>query len=109
MAKQKNTMPPTLLVTRSVLSGQRKAKWFFREKGIDKHDTGWRVVGDGDTQGYINQEGNVLGIDIDTFSSVEPLIYKIVDLPLDTELERIEDESGIKFKDCHTEEFITIE
>lgn len=96
----KKSSSRTLLVTRSVFSGQRKARWFFREKPIDEHDTGWRVVGDGDTQGYINHQDNVLVIDVDTFKIVEPNIEQILELPISSELERIEENGEVIFQDC---------
>ena len=103
--KQKHT-PGAVIMTRSVFQGQRKARWVFREKAFDRNDTGWRIVGDGDTQGYINHEENILLLDLKTIEHVEPIIMEIIDLPIGTELELHDDEEGKYFTDTTTGERI---
>ncbi|MBQ1319165.1 MAG: DUF2185 domain-containing protein, partial [Solobacterium sp.] len=71
MADKKKHTPGAVIMTRSVFQGQRKARWVFREKAFDRNDTGWRIVGDGDTQGYINHEENILLVDLKTIEHVE--------------------------------------
>lgn len=100
MAKKpidRNSEKRTAIVTRSVFSGQRRLRHVFREKAYGINDTGWRCVGDGDTQGYINHERNVLVIDIKTLCRMEPMLADILDEPAGTELELIEDSAGKRF------------
>ncbi len=89
-----DSLTDTMIMTRSVFSGQRRLKYFWREKPYGRNDSGWRAVGDGDTQGYLNHIDNDLVVDLHTACSIEPLLGAVLNQPEGTEYEMAEDELG---------------
>ena len=95
-----------MVVTKSLLSGSSKLKWIFRDDSVYDADSGWRAIGDTDTQDYLSKSKNMTVVDFNTLANIEPAILVIYDLPVGTDLEfRIED--GKKsFVDTQTGEVV---
>ncbi|MCI7657665.1 immunity protein Imm33 domain-containing protein [Anaerotignum sp.] len=88
------------IVTKSVLNKTAKLKWIFREyNGIG---TGWVVLGDTDTQEYINQAENFSMVDFTVLAEIEPLVMRIFYMPAGSDLEFCCDETGKYFVDTRT-------
>ena len=75
------------IVTKSLLEGSSKLKWIFRENPCNPVDNGWRAIGDLDTQEYIDNPNNSVGVDFDRLVEIEPAVLAIYSLPIGTDLE----------------------
>lgn len=101
-AEQRQKIPPfgACIVTKSILNKTARPKWIFREdNGIG---TGWVVLGDTDTQEYINQAEHFSVVDFTTLAEMEPLMMHIFYMPIGSDLEFCCDESGKYFVDTKT-------
>lgn len=94
------------IITKSLLSGESKLKWVFRNDSVNENDNGWRAFGDIDTQEYIDKSENHIVVDFNTLANLEPSVLKIYDLPIGTDLEYHFDETGRYFTDNNTGERI---
>ena len=90
------------IITRSLYEGTSKLKWIFREESVNEVDNGWRAIGDSDTEEYINTIGNNVVVDFDTLVQIEPAVLVIYHLPVGSDLEFIQDETGRYFIDSNT-------
>ena len=59
-----------MIVTKSLLDGKSSLKWIFREESTNSADNGWRAIGDSDTQEYIDNPGNMVVVDFNTFANI---------------------------------------
>lgn len=90
------------IVTKSVLAKKTRMKWVFREESVNPADNGWRVIGENDTQEYLDDSNNLTVCDFNTLIEIEPIIYNIYEMPVGADLEIIRDASGTYFIDTKT-------
>ncbi len=88
------------IVSKSILEGKSKLKWFFREKS--ELGNGWIAFGDTDTQEYVNDANNMAVVDFNTLAGIEETVVKVYFMPVGTDLEFREDASGKYFVDTKT-------
>ena len=74
----------------------------FREESVNPVDNGWRAIGDTDTEEYINTAGNNMVVDFDRLVEIEPAVLAIYDMPVGTDLEFFDDNTGKYFIDSNT-------
>lgn len=105
--KKKNTLEMVhthnmggCIVTKSVLEGKSSIKWLFREQGVNQVDNGWRVIGDTDTQEYIDDSSNSVVVDFDRLVEIEPAVLSVYDMPVGSDLEFVSE--GRYFIDTKT-------
>ena len=92
------------VVTKSLLNGNSKLKWLFREN--NSIGTGWVAFGDTDTQEYIDKAENLSVVDFNTLANIEPTVRNVFYMPYGTDLEFCSDDSGKYFVDTKTGEEI---
>lgn len=63
------------MVTKSLLNGNSKLKWLFREN--NSIGTGWVAFGDTDTQEYIDKAENLSVVDFNTLANIEPTVRNV--------------------------------
>ena len=63
------------VVTKSLLNGNSKLKWLFREN--NSIGTGWVAFGDTDTQEYIDKAENLSVVDFNTLANIEPTVRNV--------------------------------
>ena len=102
--KQYITGAGATIVTKSVLEGRTRLKWFFREK--DGIGNGWVAFGEGDSQEYVNDAKNMELVDFNILANVEPTVLNVFYMPAGTELEFRDDKSGKYFVNVKTGEEI---
>ncbi len=90
------------IITRSIYNGESKLRWIFREESKNENDNGWRVIGDKDTQEYLNNPNNSMIVDFNTLANIEPAVLSIYNMPVGTDLEFCCDNSGRYFIDTKT-------
>lgn len=91
-----------MIVTKSLIEGESKLKWLFREDSSNPTDNGWRAFGDTDTQEYIDNPENLIVVDFNTLANIEPAVVAVYDLPAGTDLEFCYDSIGRYFIDNKT-------
>lgn len=98
--KQYITGASGCIVSKSILSGTSKLKWFFRE--YSEFGNGWIAFGDKDTQEYIDNPKNMAIVDFNTLIDIEPITFNVFYMPVGTDLEFHSDKSGKYFIDTNT-------
>lgn len=88
------------IVSKSILEGKSKLKWFFRQK--EGLGNGWIAFGDTDTQEYLDDAKNLAVVDFNTLANIEEAVVKVFYMPVGTDLEFREDASGKYFVDNKT-------
>lgn len=94
------------IVTKSLLAGESKLKWLFREESVNPVDNGWRAFGDKDTQEYINNSENLTICDFNTLANIEPAVLNVYEMPVGADLEFKHNASGKYFLNMQTGEEI---
>ena len=84
------------IVTKSILNGETKFRWLFREEPLDNIDTGWMAFGDSDNDDYVNDPKNLTVVDLNTLINIEPTILNVYEMPIGTDLIFI-NENGEKY------------
>ena len=77
----------TCMMSRSLVEGRSKLKWLFRDEGMDDADSGWRAVGDTDSQEDVDEALNFVMVPFSKLAELEPSVVDIFDMPIWTELE----------------------
>lgn len=88
------------IVTKSILSGESKLKWLFRQES--EHGNGWVAFGDKDTQEYVDDAKNMAIVDFNTLANIEPAVVNVFYLPTGSDLEFRSDKTGKYFVDTKT-------
>lgn len=88
------------IVSKSILSGQSRLKWLFRQES--EQGNGWVAFGDTDTQEYVNDARNMAVVDFNTLANIEPAAAMVFWLPPGSDLELREDAGGKYFVDTRT-------
>ena len=92
------------VVSKSILEGASRLKWFFRQEA--GHGNGWIAFGDRDTQEYVDNPDNMAVVDFNVLANIEPAVANVFYLPAGTDLEFRSDETGDYFIDTQTGEEI---
>lgn len=88
------------VISKSLLEGESRLKWLFREdSGLGN---GWVALGDTDSEEYINKVENMTVVDFNTLANIEPAVLNVFYMPVGTDLEFRSDESGKYFIDTKT-------
>ncbi|MCM1184692.1 MAG: DUF2185 domain-containing protein [Roseburia sp.] len=90
------------IVTKSLLAGETRLKWLFREASCNAVDNGWRAIGADDTEDYINNSANLSICDFNTLANIEPAVLNVYEMPVGADLAFVEDASGKYFVDMKT-------
>lgn len=88
------------IVSKSILAGQSKLRWLFRQKL--ERGNGWVAFGDTDTQEYLDDARNLSIVDFRTLAEIEPLVSYVFPLPVGADLELRSDKTGRYFVDTRT-------
>ena len=94
------------IVTKSLLNGETKFRWLFREEPLDNIDTGWLAFGDSDNDEYLNDPKNLSVVDLNTLINIEPTILNVYEMPIGTDLIFIEEDGEKYFINAKTNEQI---
>lgn len=94
------------VITKSLLNGETKLKWLFREEPSSKVDNGWVALGIDDTDEYINDSNNLVVVDFNTLANIEPAVLLVYNMPVGSELEFIEGKDESYFYDCNNKKEI---
>ena len=94
------------IVTKSILNGETKFRWLFREEPLDNIDTGWMAFGDSDNDEYVNDPKNLSVVDLNTLINIEPTILNVYEMPVGTDLIFIEEDGEKYFINTKTNEQI---
>lgn len=90
------------IVTKSLLEGETKLKWLFREESVNPADNGWRAYGADDGQEYVDKAENLKICDFNTLANIEPSVLNVYEMPIGADLEFVDDASGKYFIDVNT-------
>lgn len=88
------------IVTKSILSGNSKLKWLFRQQ--TEHGNGWVAFGDRDSQEYVDDAKNMAIVDFNTLANIEPAVVNVFYMPVGSDLEFRSDKTGKYFVDTKT-------
>ena len=94
------------IVTKSILNGETKFRWLFREEPLNNIDTGWMAFGDSDNDDYVNDSKNLTVVDLNTLINIEPTILNVYEMPIGTDLIFIEEDGDKYFINAKTNEQI---
>lgn len=94
------------IVTKSILNGETKFRWLFREEPLNNIDTGWMAFGDSDNDEYVNNPKNLTVVDLNTLINIEPTILNVYEMPIGTDLIFIEEDGDKYFINAKTNEQI---
>ena len=94
------------IVTKSILNGETKFRWLFREEPLNNIDTGWMAFGDSDNDEYVNDPKNLTVVDLNTLINIEPTILNVYEMPIGTDLIFIEEDGDKYFINAKTNEQI---
>ena len=94
------------IVTKSILNGETKFRWLFREEPLNNIDTGWMAFGDSDNDDYVNDPKNLTVMDLNTLINIEPTILNVYEMPVGTDLIFIEEDGEKYFINAKTNEQI---
>ena len=94
------------IVTKSILNGETKFRWLFREEPLNNIDTGWMAFGDSDNDDYVNDPKNLTVVDLNTLINIEPTILNVYEMPIGTDLIFIEEDGDKYFINAKTNEQI---
>ena len=94
------------IVTKSILNGETKFRWLFREEPLNNVDTGWMAFGDSDNDDYVNDPKNLTVVDLNTLINIEPTILNVYEMPIGTDLIFIEEDGDKYFINAKTNEQI---
>ena len=94
------------IVTKSILNGETKFRWLFREEPLNNIDTGWMAFGDSDNDDYVNEPKNLTVVDLNTLINIEPTILNVYEMPIGTDLIFIEEDGDKYFINAKTNEQI---
>ena len=94
------------IVTKSILNGETKFRWLFREEPLNNIDTGWMAFGDSDNDEYVNDPKNLSVVDLNTLINIEPTILNVYEMPVGTDLIFIEEDGDKYFINAKTNEQI---
>jgi len=98
MKKQKKEeviIPNGCIISKELYDQKSGLKWLFRDEAINEMDSGWRAFGD-------VKNKDLIIVDIDTLIKIFPLIEKVKDYPVGTDLEFHIDAAGPFFTDTQT-------
>lgn len=68
----------------------RKIKFMYRHTPSNKLDSGWQFFSGTETQEYLDNAKNSAIYDVNTIANYDAAIIPYLDLPIGTELERVE-------------------
>ena len=84
------------IITKSLLNGETKLRWLFREEPLNNIDTGWIAFGDSDNDDYVNNPKNLTVVALNTLVNIEPTVLNVYEMPIGTDLIFI-NENGEKY------------
>ena len=84
------------IITKSLLNGETKLRWLFREEPLNNIDTGWIAFGNKDNDDYVNNPKNLAVVDLNTLINIEPTVLNVYEMPIGTDLIFI-NENGEKY------------
>lgn len=67
-----------------------KVGYMYREEPIDTFDSGWRFFSGTESQEYVDESNNTMIYKVNTIANYDRAIIPYLNLPVGTELERIE-------------------
>lgn len=73
-------------MSKSVYNGETRPSYWHREPSVNPNDNGWRIIGTGDEEEYLNNPENWTITSIDKAFELCPMILEFFDAPVGTEL-----------------------
>lgn len=73
-------------ISKSVFDGTREGCYWHREKPVNPADNGWRIIGHGDSEEYLNDTNNWRVTTINHVFQLCPPVIEFFDAPIGTEL-----------------------
>ena len=80
----------TCRVTKTITEEGLKVGYMYREEPDDNLDSGWRFLSGTENQKYVDNPGNSEILEINQVANLDHSIIPYIQLPFNTELERIE-------------------
>lgn len=68
-----------------------KVGFMYREKPLEKEDSGWRFLSGMESQEYVDEPKNSMVFDLNTIANYDEDIIPYLNMPVGTELERVTD------------------
>lgn len=78
------------LATDHITVDGMKVGFMYRDEPEDNDDSGWRFLSGTENQKYMNDPSNSGVYEVNTIANYDPAIIPYLDLPVGTELERVE-------------------
>ena len=91
--------PSGCIISREIYDKTKEIKWAFRDNPVNETDSGWRLFAK-------TEDKNLIIVDEETITKIEPIFEKIKDYPIGTDLELKKDEAGKFFIDNKTKQRI---
>jgi len=83
-------IPNGCIISKSIYEKKSELIWLYRDEAINEMDSGWRAFGN-------HTDNDLIIIDIDTLIKIVPLIDKVKDYPIGTDLQFHIDDAGPYF------------
>ena len=90
------------LVSKNVMSGAGRVRWMVRVPSQVPADNGWRIFSSIDSQAYLADPSNLQVADFNAVCALEPALIGIYDFPVGSDLQIVDDGSGIQVVDTAT-------
>ena len=78
------------MATDAIMVDGLKISYAYREEPIDEMDNGWRFFSGTESQEYLDDTSKSGIYSLNTIANYDPMIIPYLDLPIGTELEKIE-------------------
>lgn len=94
------------LASTNVVTGAGRVKWMVREESQATADNGWRIFSAIDTDEYLADSSNLQVVDFNLVCELEPALIGILDLPVGSDLQIVDEGDGIST--VHTDTGIVV-
>ena len=88
-------IPNGCIVSKSIYEKKSELIWLYRDDAINEMDSGWRAFGN-------TKDKDLIITDIDTLIKLVPLVEKVKDYPVGTDLSYKVDSAGPYFTETKT-------
>jgi len=78
------------LVSNQILRDGKPIGYMYREKPLDKEDSGWRFLSGDEDQDYLDDDTNSRFIGVNAMANLDPTIVPYMNLKVGAEFERTE-------------------
>lgn len=94
-SQDEQIIPNGCIVSKSIYEKKSQLIWLYRDDAINEMDSGWRAFGN-------TKDKDLIITDIDTLIKLVPLVEKVKDYPVGTDLSYKVDSAGPYFTETKT-------